>query len=174
MKLSANSVVGMPVLSLEAGRPSGKVYSILVDPNSKMAALIKIELRRGTKYLVTKDIREINSKYVVINSEADFSDADELVKFRDFIDKPILLFNYKVKTQSGRSLGKCKNFCFDNVTSELTNIYISGVFWQKIITLHHNINASDILSISPKLIVVRDATIKSQQQSKTALPAHSS
>jgi len=176
MKQLAVRVVGMPILNIETGRICGHINALFIDVRNNKVALFRINPRFKSKftYLIARDAREINDHYVVVNSENDLSEPDELIKYKPVIEIPIQLIKAKVKTQSGRYLGRCRDFCFDGVSFDVVQIYITGPFWQKIITSNHIIDGRDIISINQKQIIVKDSLVKSAQKAKSALSAHTS
>lgn len=160
------------VFSVHAAQKIGIVNGILVRNKDLKIELLKVKTEDSDAphYLMTNDIRAYDQKKIIVNSMQELSQADELIRHQEFIKSANQLFGLKVVTQSGKKIGKVKDFTIDTAHYFVVKIHITAGLWQRVIHERLIIDRSDIVDVKSNKLIVRDSTIKAKAATKV-LPA---
>lgn len=175
MMILATSLVGTDVFSVHAGHNVGRIKSWLVDlKDLKISVFVVETASRQTNYLLADDIRSLGvakRPMVIIDYEEKLSEKDDLIRHREIIEKGTSLVGFKVKTLSGKFLGKVKDLSIDNQNLYIIKLQISAQLLVRLTNTSLLIDRTDILEIKPKLIVVKDSLLKTKRTVEKAVPA---
>lgn len=173
MQRLASEIIGSKLFTVHTGGPIGIVTGLLVRRKDLKVELFKIKLfeDNSIRYLLTSDIRTYEAGKIIINSYQELSEPDELLRHQELIKEEFVLFSVKVETQSGKRIGKIKDYGIDTAHYFATKLHIRAGFLQRIMHERLIIDRSDILDITKSKIVVRDATIKAKASNAKVLPA---
>lgn len=176
MQVSVRSLNQTPIISVVIGGPIGCITGVIFDPSTMKVLFMTVQLPKNQAefYLPVNQTRDITPQHVVIDSEANLSRAEELVRYTEILKHPVTLIGYKVVTASGKPLGSCYDCIFDNTLLALAKIYVKAGWWQRLLINHHIIDVTDVVRIEAKRIVVRDAIVSELRRAKNVLPAQSS
>lgn len=161
-------LVGAGVFSVHAGHRIGTVNNILVRNQDLGIGLLEVKPTDSEiiHYLIPNDIRTYSKHKIIINSQQELSQADELIRYQDFIQSANRVFNNKVLTQSGKNLGKVKDFTIDTAHYFIIKIHTTANFWQRLTHERLMIDRADIIDIKKNKIIVRDAISKAKSTVK--------
>lgn len=163
------------VFSVHAGQNVGKLKGWLVDLKELKIALILVETRDGQNmYLLASDIRSLGAAgktMVIIDSEDDLSAKEDLLRHQEMINNGQSLIGWKVRTQSGKSLGKIKDLSIDMNTLHVIKLHVRTKFMQRLINERLLVDRSDIVSIEKNTIIIKDGYAETRQTAKKPLPA---
>lgn len=110
---TGSELIGKKILSLHLAYPIGIIESVIIDPdNLSVPALVSVD--RGQKssgnILDTRRIREISRLGVIIDSEDDFEDLNNLVRISQIESLKFKLIGLRVETKRGEKLGKVSDY----------------------------------------------------------------
>lgn len=161
MYISGNKLLGMPVVSLQTGQALAMIDGLVLDYRALEAvALLCAIPRRPAVVVITRDIREWAKGAVLVNSEDDLSEAADIVRLQPLLDENFKLTGTLVKTELGSRLGRVESYTIDTETGQVQKLYVKQSVLRNILVGNLTVDRSQIVDASPKLITVRDASIK--------------
>lgn len=169
MQRLASQIIGAKLYTVHTGGKIGEITAILVrETDLKLELLIvnAIENNKKPLYLLSSDIRALDGGKIIIDSYDRLSEAEDLLRHQDLIKSGNKLFGTKVQTQSGKKLGKVKDYSVDITHFFATKLHIRTSWSQKLFHETLIIDRSDIIDITKDKIIVRDATIKAKSAAK--------
>lgn len=159
MLVLSEAIGGRNVMSIHAGGAIAKTSEAIIDPANLKIIAFSV-LARGLQYFSVihcSDIREWSPIGVVINSEDDLMEVDEnMPKIRELIESKFKLDGIGVRTESGKRLGRVKNFVFETDGYFVVKFYIErsgpfNLFNQPLV-----IERDSVVNVTNKFIVVSD------------------
>jgi len=153
MILRYTQIIGLPIFELKNQSLLGYSHECVIDNVKK--SILGIVLKPGIfsqpKYILLQmDVLKILKKNIVIRDEGAISEIKDLVRVQALIDDGMFGIGQKVQTESGNNLGKLYDFLVDSESLGITKLYVRDMTKERIIS------ASDIISIEPKVIVIKD------------------
>jgi uncharacterized protein YrrD len=152
--LILNSKLGnLPVIELENQQKVASIDHCLIDPkNGKLLGLIvRIgQIITRNKFIAEKDLTQILPTAVLVANEDKVDEIGEVVRANELYKKKFHLIGLKVKTKSGRFLGKIEDFLISDELRELVKIYVRNLFSDRIIPY------SAIVKIDQHGVTVKD------------------
>ncbi len=172
MQRLASEFIGRAVYSVHSADQIGIIKSLLVRESDLKVELIVVVTLSSTQgsYLLPSDIRFENSKKIIINSHHDLSEAEDLLRYKQSIQKPFLLLGCKVVTQTGKKLGKVRDYSLDTQHFFINKIHVSNL-WGTLISDKLIIARSDIVDVDRAKVTVRDGVVKIKKANAKPLPA---
>lgn len=169
----ASSILGGQIISFKTGRKIGEVLDFVADSNSgQILALVakKSIFGKPKKIISTVDVLEIVSKAVVVNSEESITLPEEVVRASEIIKTKIKLLGNRVKTESGKYLGRVSDFVFEMPGFNLSKLYLSENIFS-LVAGEKVIDASKIKKITKHAVIVSDDVISEEIIPGEAEPA---
>lgn len=161
LKLSA-TIINIPVMSLRTGGQVATATEPIINPNN-----LQIEgwycqdtFSKGTLILLAQDIREFLPQGLIVNDHADLSDPEELVRLHEVLDLKFELLGKLVVTNHKRRLGKVGDFALDADTMKVQKLYVNRSMLKSLTDGQLSIDRSQIIEITNRRVVVRDADVK--------------
>jgi uncharacterized protein YrrD len=171
-----SKLIGYAVLSFHVGGEIARTKAAILDPQDLKVAAYKVTgallSRENGNILMTSSIRELSSKYMVIDS------IDELVRQEDvvMIDK-ILKLNFrliglKVVTKLGKKLGKVIDYTVDTKSFMIYQLIVQRPLTKSLIDPELTVNRSQIVEVSDDKVVVKDEKepIKTKHKTQDFVP----
>ena len=157
------------ILSLQTGSQIGKTTKIIMNPNNLQIEgwLASNYLQRGTFVLPTIEIREFIPKGVVVNDHHALTPTDDLVRMQESIKIGFELFGKPVITERKHRLGKIHDFAVDE-DFYVQKLYVSPSLLRTLSTEQKLIDRSDIVEITDKYIIVKEAVVRAGSPSPAA------
>ena len=175
MQKLITSIIGKKVFSVHDGAAIADVVGWLINKDNFKIELIVVITRdsKTEKYILPEDIRLSTDRQVIINSQDDITEANELVRQSAMIASKYRLLGSKVETQSGKKLGKVKDFSFDYNTFYIGKIHVVSRFPERITRESFIINRSAVIKVQGDTVIIKDARTKAKAQRADAkvLPA---
>lgn len=168
MTILYNKIIGLPVLNLN-GKTIGIVKDVIINPeNGKFLGFILVPKIFGKKiFVLMNNIKNINATKIIVKNKNKLYSFDDLNKtIKNVLQKAIKIKNNEVKTQSGDTLGKVRDFEIDLTYNILSKIFVSGGILKDLIRGELIISKNQIISISQKMIIVKDIIIRSKKTYK--------
>lgn len=160
MLILASKLKDVPILSLTGGNQIAQVVGPIVDyKNLEVPALWCSSQSSKDRTLNTNDIREFNPGVVLVNSEDNLSEPDEVVRLAPLIQDNLNLVGMTVRTESGTKLGRVTDFTINTQDSLVHKLYVRQPLLKSMVNANVIIDRSQIVDVSPRQITVRDATV---------------
>ncbi len=174
MQRLASQINEMVVFDVHSGTILGHVQALLVNPDTLKVVVLKITMHASPEphYLLPIDVRHSDATKLIVDSHTALSEAGDLIRLRPFIDQPFLLVGAQVITQSGKKLGKVRDFTVTIDDFLVTKLYLTARSIWRVFYESHIIDRGSIVDVKDnKTVVVKDSTIRLQKSSATVLPA---
>ena len=162
------------VLSLRVGSPIARVVAPIINPNNLyIEGWHVIDNRNGERLiLLSKDIRDVIDKGIVVNDHEDLGQAGELIRLKDMLKLKFDLVGLKVTSESKKNYGKVTDFAFETTSFFIQKIYTAQPLIKNFSGGSLSIDRSQILEITTKRIIIEDPTEKSRQRVPSPSPVN--
>lgn len=163
------------ILSLRTGQAIGHAYSPVINPDN-----LKIEgwyaSRNGSRdslILPAREIRDLISKGLVVDDQDSITDPKDLVRMKKIIDINFELVGKSVVTDSKKRLGKVQDYSVDDKSLYIQKLYVNPSLLRGINKSQLIIDRTQIIEITNKKVIVKDADVKAgvRSKGKAAMPA---
>lgn len=175
MQIITSNLIGSNVFSIHAGHNIGKIKDWFIDLKDLKISLFSVVTSTGqTNYLLNSDIRSLGVRgkaVVIIDHEDKLSEKDELVRYQELIENKTNLMGFKVKTVSGKNLGKVKDLSIDMQDLYILKIHLRAKAIARLLNERLLIDRTDIVEVKPGQITIRDNYAKTSKTVQKALPA---
>lgn len=162
MFILASHLSNLPIIALQNSAIVANVGDLIIDPTKLelMALYAKQPGWRGQEaVLMVRDIREIAREGLVVDSLEDIEDVSEIVRLKELVEHPFKLMGIKVASESGSNLGHVEDASIDTETYQVDKLYVRPSLLRNFLLNNLVINRKQIVSVTDKEIVVRDATV---------------
>lgn len=125
MKKQWSDLAGLPVMLSEEERPLGALNGTFMHPES--GQIIGF-LCGYSKILVPVEIEKWSSDHVKVKNADSLAAPTDILRIRDYGLRRTFLNGKRVRSKSGRTLGRVRDFCFDTSTYSLLTFEVSKRF----------------------------------------------
>jgi sporulation protein YlmC with PRC-barrel domain len=169
MYILASQLKKLPVMSLQTGQAVAIIEKPVVNSaNLEVMALSCSQGHDQTGVLLMRDIRQIASDCVIIDSEDEISDPADIVRLKTVAAANFEPVGKIVVNESGRKLGKVEDYTINSKTHLLQQLYVHQSLMRSILFNSLMIDRTQIVDVTAKHFVVRDATIKAPITARSA------
>jgi sporulation protein YlmC with PRC-barrel domain len=169
MLILSEAISGKKVMSIHSGGAIATIAEPVIDPKNLRIVAFSVSAR-GLKYysvIHSSDIREWSQLGAIINSEDDLMEVDEnMPKIKSVVEGGFNLLGINVRTESGRRVGKVRNFVFETDGYFVVKLYVerAGIFvlFNPVLLIERD----SVVDVTKKYIVIKDAVIKIKDSSK--------
>ncbi len=154
-----------PIFSIRTGDVIGKLVEPIIKPGGLKVIAFYVESLRSSQELIlgSEDIREVTPGGVIVDDSDKLMELDDLVRIQEVIDINFIIIGKRVLTESGGKVGKVQNYAVDDLNWEVAKLYSGRNILRDLSSTGKVIDRKQIVEVTDKKIVVRDATIKSQE-----------
>lgn len=159
----ASQLINLPIVSLQTGQPVAFLGRPIINPdNLELLAFYcaASRFRKSNQVLLAKDIRQTASDGIVVDSLEDIEDANEIVRLKSVIDRRFNPMGLPVVSESGFKLGVVEEFTVNLKTFQIQKLYLKQSVIKNLLMNNLVIDRSQITEVTPKQIIVRDATVR--------------
>ena len=150
-----------PILSLRTSSQIGLVGDVIIDPNNLKIegwhALDTNDKREGI--LLSQDVRDILPRGFAVNDHEAISDPKDLIRLQKVLDLKFELLQKPVVTTNKKKLGKVTDYSFEKNAFFIQKIYVSQSILKDFSGGGLVIDRSQVVEITHRQIVVREATV---------------
>lgn len=173
MQRSNSALVGQALYSVHTAGKIGLIRKLILRQQDLKVELLEIVAFDPTsvRYLLPSDIRFDDGKKIIIDSHESLSEPNELLRHQEILNHPFSLLGCRVVTQSGKRLGKVKDFSVDMQHFVVSKLNVVAPIWMLPFNSKFLIDRSDIVDIEKSKIVVKDAAVKTPEPVTKPLPA---
>lgn len=176
MLLTGSKLIGMPVLSLHVGGEIARTTHAVIDPDTLGVVAYELEgpiIKNDPEVgdiLDVKDIRELSSDGLIVDSADRFTTRDDVIKFDKIMKLHFNLVGLKVVTQDGKKIGKVSDYTLDSESMIIYQLIVQRPFVSSLIDPTLTINRSQIIEIDDFKVTIRHdkAQIKIKEDKKKA------
>ena len=165
MLVYASELQGFPVLSLQVGGEIAICDFPVVDPNDlKLVAYTLTNIVQdedtGGDILVLDDVREFSKNGLIVDSGSRFVSRDEVVRLDEIMSLNFNLIGLKVVSESGKKIGKIKDYTIDTKTFMIYQIIVDRPVIKSLVDPELTINRSQIVEIDDYKITIKNEAEK--------------
>jgi sporulation protein YlmC with PRC-barrel domain len=159
-------IVGVPVMSLQTGTQVAHTQSPIIDPrylNIYAFYCDGPQLDSSPAVLHVEDVREVSSLGFIVDSADVLMSPDDLVRLKEVIGFNFELVGKLVVDDTGRKLGRVKNYTVDTAGFGVTQLSVAPSFWQAMGVAEVLIHRQQIVEVTDARIVVRSPSVKAEE-----------
>ena len=173
MQQFASELNNKIVFSFHSGHTVGTVTSFMVNKETLKVELLEVLEPENNErlYLLTGDVRSATNNLIIINSESDMSESEDLIRQQELIKSKFNLIGSRVVTQEGKLLGRVKDFTVDYDSFLTSKLHIRGSLIKRLLNESLIIDRSQIVDVKDNKVIVKSTAIKDKQKSTNVLPA---
>lgn len=164
MLIFGDTLLNMPIMSLQTGHEIARTESAVIDPSDLTVVAYYVSgpsLDFEPALLRTADIREIGELGAIVNSSDELVEPEDLVKFKNIIELEFELEEMPVVDDHRHKLGKVIRYTLDPETFTIHQLHIRRPLFKSFSESELLINRRQIIEISPTKIVVKAPDLKS-------------
>lgn len=175
MSLPFRQLIGQPIVGLQSGLTGYQLKACLIDPDTNKIGLLIIGSSLGSShyYVLPQAVRGIDRDSIVVNSEEDISDNEDLVRYQPLIRFGAKLIGAKVKTINDTKLGTIIDFSFDKTTFDICKLEVRSRWLLMPLAKNLIITRKQIIKIERDVVTVKENTVKNQKAAPELLPVSS-
>lgn len=163
-----------PILSLRTGTPVGSTLSPIINPNNLKIegwhAEDRFDKRHGI--LLSQDIRDVLVQGFVVNDHDAITNPHELIRLEKILQINFQLVGKPVITNHKKRVGKVSDYAFDKDSFMIQKLYVAESVFKNFSGGTRLIDRTQIVEITDRKIVVREATSTDSAPMPAAMPAN--
>lgn len=167
LKLS-KTITDLPVMSLRTGGRVAHAHEPIINPSD-----LKIEgwyctdaFSKQKLILLAQDVRDFVPQGIAVDDHESLSDPDDLIRLKEVIELDFSILGKPVITNHKRRLGKVSDFALDPLTMKIQKLYVNRPVYRSITDGQLSIDRSQIIEITNRRVVIRDADVKVKTESR--------
>jgi uncharacterized protein YrrD len=169
----ANKLHGLPVMSLQTGQSIATITHPIINASDLEVMALQCvigRMRRDHGVILMRDIRQLSSDCVIIDSFDEIEDPNEIVRLRTIAERNFNPIGKLVVNESGLRLGKVEDFTINLKTHMLQKLYIHQSLMKSILFNSLVIDRTQIIEITAKQFTVRDASVRESSLAPQVVP----
>lgn len=173
MLIQANTIIGMPVLSLHTAEVIAEVSGILIDPGKLEVAAFWVDDGESEEdlLLLPQDIRDAHGHRIFVDSHDVFAEPGDLLRLKPLLEKPFEIVDLPVITTMGRKMGKVESFAIHIPGLRVRKLYINPTLMQRILRDHYIVDRKQVVDVKEDRLVVEDTELRKRASAKQPEPA---
>jgi uncharacterized protein YrrD len=159
--IKANSIIGLPVITLTEGKNIHKVKEVVYDARSNKVKAIVVDEKgwfSDAKIILIESIHSIGKDAVIVNNQLAVVDADEQNNkvVSSIVNDDNFLTRSEVITENGKKLGRVTDIYFTFPGGIVTDIEVSEGFVKGIGSGSKKIRITDLITVGEDNLIVKD------------------
>lgn len=161
MLVMNNKLDSLPVFSVQASGPIGRVTGYIIDPRKLSIPALYVNGSAGNSLILhSSDIREFNSRGLLIDHDEQLMEEEGLVRLQQVIGYKFHLVGKPVETDDGRKLGKVSSFAFDSLSWNILRLNVGQSLVRNVSASELIIHRQQIVKVTDDKVVVDSAKVK--------------
>lgn len=161
MSIKANTIIGLPVVSIETGAKINTIKEVIYDGiNNQVKAFVVDEKGwfNGAKIIAMSDIHSIGEDAVMVKTENVILPASQHydTSISSIANSENFLTKSEVMTESGKKLGRVVDIYFDFPSGIVNSIEVSEGLIENLKSGTKQIHIQDIITIGTDSLIVKD------------------
>lgn len=157
MLIEGSKLLKYPILSLHTASRIAEVKSLVIDPNFLKVVAFEISAAssRQSLFLEASSIREFSKMGMIVDSDEEFVEKDDVIKLQETIDLGFSLDNMKVISKKKAMLGRIEDFIVNTEDFQIMQLIVKRPIYKALIDPELVIGRSDIHEINDSEIIVK-------------------
>ena len=169
----ASKLIGLPILSLQNAETVTRVTDLVMAIESlEVIAFICEPNPRIGKHpvLLLRDVRQIAIDCLLVNTAEDLVEAEDIVRLAPLLERDFDPRGLRVVTDTKRRVGSVEDYTINLETYHLQKIYVRQSLLHSWMGASLIIDRSQIIEVSAREFIVRDATVKTTHRTNVLAP----
>ena len=157
MLIEGSKLLKYPILSLHTASRIAEVKGLVIDPNFLKVVAFEISATssRQSLFLEASSVREFSKMGMIVDSDEEFVEKDDVIKLKETIDLGFSLDNMKVISKKKAMLGRIEDFIINTEDFQIMQLIVKRPIYKALIDPELVIGRSDIHEINDREIVVK-------------------
>ena len=157
MLIEGSKLLKYPILSLHTASRIAEVKGLVIDPNFLKVVAFEISAvsSRQRLFLEASSVREFSKMGMIVDSDEEFVEKDDVIKLKETIDLGFSLDNMKVVSKKKAMLGRIEDFIINTEDFQIMQLIVKRPIYKALIDPELVIGRSDIHEINDSEIIVK-------------------
>lgn len=157
MLIEGSKLLKYPILSLHTASRIAEVKGLVIDPNFLKVVAFEINAISSKQrlFLEASSVREFSKMGMIVDSDEEFVEKDDVIKLKETIDLGFSLDNMKVISKKKAMLGRIEDFIINTEDFQIMQLIVKRPIYKALIDPELVIGRSDIHEINDREIVVK-------------------
>ncbi|TWP14571.1 hypothetical protein EUA77_00180 [TM7 phylum sp. oral taxon 351] len=157
MLIEGSKLLKYPILSLHTASRIAEVKGLVIDPNFLKVVAFEISAAssRQSLFLEASSVREFSKMGMIVDSDEEFVEKDDVIKLKETIDLGFSLDNMKVISKKKAMLGRIEDFIINTEDFQIMQLIVKRPIYKALIDPELVIGRSDIHEINDSEIIVK-------------------
>ena len=157
MLIEGSKLLKYPILSLHTASRIAEVKGLVIDPNFLKVVAFEISAAssRQSLFLEASSVREFSKMGMIVDSDEEFVEKDDVIKLKETIDLGFSLDNMKVISKKKAMLGRIEDFIINTEDFQIMQLIVKRPIYKALIDPELVIGRSDIHEINDNEIIVK-------------------
>lgn len=157
MLIEGSKLLKYPILSLHTASRIAEVKSLVIDPNFLKVVAFEISAVSSNQrlFLEASSVREFSKMGMIVDSDEEFVEKDDVIKLKETIDLGFSLDNMKVVSKKKAMLGRIEDFIINTEDFQIMQLIVKRPIYKALIDPELVIGRSDIHEINDNEIIVK-------------------
>lgn len=157
MLIEGSKLLKYPILSLHTASRIAEVKSLIIDPNFLKVVAFEINAISSKQrlFLEASSVREFSKMGMIVDSDEEFVEKDDVIKLKETIDLGFSLDNMKVVSKKKAMLGRIEDFIINTEDFQIMQLIVKRPIYKALIDPELVIGRSDIHEINDNEIIVK-------------------
>jgi hypothetical protein cdiviTM7_02774 len=157
MLIEGSKLLKYPILSLHTASRIAEVKGLVIDPNFLKVVAFEISAvsSRQSLFLEASSVREFSKMGMIVDSDEEFVEKDDVIKLKETIDLGFSLDNMKVVSKKKAMLGRIEDFIVNTEDFQIMQLIVKRPIYKALIDPELVIGRSDIHEINDSEIIVK-------------------
>jgi sporulation protein YlmC with PRC-barrel domain len=159
----ASQMQSLPIISLQTGEVVAITRSPVIDIGTLKIQAYRCEGIRTKQPLIlmSNDVRQLATDCLIVDNEEELMEPTDIVRLQTMLTANYDPINKTVISDTGRKLGHVEDYSIDLESNRIQKLHIrQSILRSWLGTTSLVIDRSQIIDITPKLITIRDSTLK--------------
>ena len=157
MLIEGSKLLNYPILSLHTASKIAAVKALIVDPNFLKIVAFEVDAisSRQRLFLEAASVREFSKMGMIVDSDEEFVEQDDVIKLKEMIELGFTLENMKVLSKKKTMLGRVEDFIVTTDDFRVMQLIIKRPIYKSLIDPELVIGRSEIHEINDTEIIVK-------------------
>lgn len=157
MLIEGSKLLKYPILSLHTASRIAEVKGLVIDPNFLKVVAFEISAVSSKQrlFLEASSVREFSKMGMIVDSDEEFVEKDDVIKLKETIDLGFSLDNMKVVSKKKAMLGRIEDFIINTEDFQIMQLIVKRPIYKALIDPELVIGRSDIHEINDNEIIIK-------------------
>ncbi len=159
MLISAQQLLGTPVMSLQTGGQLARVASLVIDPRNLTIVAFELEgpsLDTKPSFLCLPDVRELSNMGLIVDSSDEFVGVDDVIKIKEVYEFHFVLNDKLVVDEKNHRLGKVNAYSVEPGSFLIKQLNVKRPLLKSLTDTELLIDRTQIIEVSDDKITIKN------------------